>query len=378
MYERITCRKIIRGADGSVEVVLPRIEVNVFQEKEAEDEEDGFLSCDEDEGEQSDYEYKHMEDEEGTLKRYKRRKDDGLGGEDDGGVLMTVREPFKFTEAVQYYKELEAADGATAEEGPRPPADEDIEVDLLAELTDIYPLGYPTEQFICKMKNDIRDAFAKLKEDRRKALAEMRRQMFENAAAQKMERPPEVQRDPGLLDVQGFIHEAPFDLHDTVNAVRIKTVARIPDGIYNQLRQIFKDAAQFVIRPHFDNPAPAVLKRQSAPKAVGTAEHVTQVSPFGYNPALERRLDYCELNCEMADGNWSKFINVNYLLADPVFETAHRSDVNRIETSAKMSIKPQEEHVREEEFPCVTTSFKKTVEIMLVKKFETFFTAKMT
>ena len=111
---------------------------------------------------------------------------------------------------------------------------------------------------------------------------------------------------------------------------------------------------------------------------VTTAEHVTQVSPFGYNPALERRLDYYELNCEMADGNWSKYINVNYLLADPVFETAHRSDVNRIETSAKMSIKPQEEHVREEEFPCVTTSYKKTIEIMLVKKFETFFTAKMT
>jgi len=218
VYERITCRKIIRGADGSVEVVLPRIEVNVFQEKEVEDEDDGFLSCEEDEAEQSDYEYKHLEDDEGTLKRYKKRKDDGLGadGEDDGGMLMTVREPFKFTEAVQYYKELEVADAA-AEEGPRPPSDEDIEVDLLAGLTDIYPLGYPTEQFICKLKNDIRDAFAKLKEDRRKALAEMRRQMFENAAAQKMERPPEVQRDPGLLDVQGFVHEAPFELHDTVN-----------------------------------------------------------------------------------------------------------------------------------------------------------------
>ena len=36
VYERITCRKIIRGADGSVEVILPRIEVNVFQEKEVE------------------------------------------------------------------------------------------------------------------------------------------------------------------------------------------------------------------------------------------------------------------------------------------------------------------------------------------------------
>ena len=112
-------------------------------------------------------------------------------------------------------EEKEPAEGEDA--GTRPPSEEDVEVDLLSEMTDIYPLGYPTEQFICQLKNDIRDAFAKLKEDRRKALAEMRRQMFENAAAQKMERPPEVQRDPGLLDVQGFVHEAPFELHDTVN-----------------------------------------------------------------------------------------------------------------------------------------------------------------
>ena len=86
-----------------------------------------------------------MEDDEGTIKRYKRRKEDGLGGEDDGGMLMTVREPFKFTETVQYYKELEAADPDADSEVARPPSEEDIEVDLLAELTDIYPLGYPTE-----------------------------------------------------------------------------------------------------------------------------------------------------------------------------------------------------------------------------------------
>ena len=80
----------------------------------------------------------------------------------------------------------------------------------------------------------------------------------------------------------------------------------------------------------------------------------------------------------MADGNFSKFVNVNYLLADPVFVTAHRSDVNRIETGAKMSVRPSEEQPRDEEFPIVTTSYKKTMEIMLVKKFESFFTAKMT
>ena len=48
VYSRITVKKIIRS-DGSCEMVLPRIEIDIFQEKEIDDEDDGFLSCDEDE-----------------------------------------------------------------------------------------------------------------------------------------------------------------------------------------------------------------------------------------------------------------------------------------------------------------------------------------
>ena len=188
VYGRITCRKIIRGATGEAEIVIPRIAVDIYQDQDL-DEDDGYLTCDEEEDKMSDYTYKDMENDEGVIKRYKKRRPDEDEG-DAGGILMTVREPFKFNEIVQYYKD----DGEKDSEQPSvgPPSDEDVEVDVLSEFTDVYPLGYPTEQFICKLKNDIRDAFTKLKEDRRKALAEMRRQMFENAAAQKMERPPEV------------------------------------------------------------------------------------------------------------------------------------------------------------------------------------------
>ena len=86
----------------------------------------------------------------------------------------------------------------------RQPSERDVVVDLIADMNDVYPLGYPTEQFIGKLKNDIIAAFIKLKEDRRKAVAEMRRQMFEDGAKMKVERPPEIQRDPGILDAQGF------------------------------------------------------------------------------------------------------------------------------------------------------------------------------
>ena len=37
VYERITIKKIIRGDSGRVEIALPRIQVDIFQEKEEED-----------------------------------------------------------------------------------------------------------------------------------------------------------------------------------------------------------------------------------------------------------------------------------------------------------------------------------------------------
>ena len=93
-----------------------------------------------------------------------------------------------------------------------PPTEKDVVVDLFADMNDVYPIGYPTEQFICKLKNDVIQSFIKLKEDRRKAVADMRRQMFEDGAKIKVERPPEIQRDPGLLDAQGFVHEEFFKM----------------------------------------------------------------------------------------------------------------------------------------------------------------------
>lgn len=157
-------------------------------------------------------------------------------------------------------------------------------------MTDIYPLGYPTEQFICKLKNDIIAAFIKLKEDRRKAVAEMRRQMFEDGAKMKVERPPEIQRDPGLLDAQGFNHEEFFKLVDTQHEVRIPTLVRIQDRNYNQLRQLFKDANEIVIRPHMQYPNKAVLKGTAPKKILGSNDPSTQINENMYNPALERRL----------------------------------------------------------------------------------------
>jgi len=71
------------------------------------------------------------------------------------------------------------------------------------------------------------------------------------------------------------------------------------------------------------------------------------------------------------------WINVNYMICDPVYDTAYRSDVQRIESNDKMAIKPNEEFTREEDFNCVSTSFKDAVQTMLQKKYESFFTVKL-
>ena len=47
----------------------------------------------------SDYTYRDIEDEEGKAKKQKKRRPDEDEG-DVGGLLMTVREPFKFMETV--------------------------------------------------------------------------------------------------------------------------------------------------------------------------------------------------------------------------------------------------------------------------------------
>ena len=113
---------------------------------------------------------------------------------------------------------------------------------------------------------------------------------------------------------------------------------------------------------------------------LGSNDPVTQINENLYNPALERRLSYKCIMCEMGGHVQSYCVNVNYLLDDPVYATAFRSDVNRIETSGKMSIKPNAEGDISQpyEFCPVTTSFQKTMMIMLSYKFQTFWTNKIS
>jgi len=103
---------------------------------------------------------------------------------------------------------------------------------------------------------------------------------------------------------------------------------------------LFKEHSEIKIRPHFNHPSKSVLKGTAPQKILGSIDPSSQVNDNMYNCALERRLSYKQILCEMGEHPKKLSVNDNYLIEHPVFETAFRSDVNRIEATGKMSIKP--------------------------------------
>ncbi len=290
-------------------------------------------------------------------------------------MFFTTRDPFTFTETVVYYHKGVDVDGKRV---PAAPSVEDSEYDVLTPATNVFPLGYPTEQYLCWVKNDVQRAFQKLKEEKKQALAAMKRELFEGTATAGQAQQPVSDADPGILAEHKKIVEQDYRMHSSLHPVQVHTFARIKDVQYNSLRLMFKDSSNLVIRPEVKSLKPASAVKKEEDGSVDISRPLVRKTAFGYNPALERRISYRLTQVENKKGHKeSIFVNVNYLVVDPVFETAYRCDVRRVETSEKMAIKPADEFLREEEFCNVTTPFAMAKQIMLQKKFETLFTVKL-
>ena len=110
------------------------------------------------------------------MKKYKKRKPAEPGSGEEDEVYFTTRDPFQFKENVVYYHQNEDAGIKSA---VSPPTDEDFEYDTLTGMNNIFPLGYPTEQYFCWIKNDVHRAFQRLKEEKKQALAAMKRELFD-------------------------------------------------------------------------------------------------------------------------------------------------------------------------------------------------------
>ena len=94
-----------------------------------------------------------MEDENGANKRYKRPIKIVTETPTKKEIFLSSREPFYYTEAVVYHQP-----DANGEILISSPSSEDFQSPILAEHRDIFPFGYPTEQYLCWMKNDVHKA----------------------------------------------------------------------------------------------------------------------------------------------------------------------------------------------------------------------------
>jgi hypothetical protein len=178
-----------------------------------------------------------------------------------------------------------------------------------------------------------------------------------------------IEKDTGLLPSEsGMFLELPVHAWG-LSSEGVTIVARVTGTLYNNYRKQLRDGINMSLR--LFSPFPKSGGRSRGRATASKDEPSLEINKFGYNPSLERRLAYKFLPVASKNGE-HHFINVNYILDLPDFETAYRSDVNRIETKNKMSIKDVDEIRREEEFNNVETSYKQMRKIMLQKKFETF------
>ena len=153
-----------------MQVDQPRLE-DEEDEEDGEPEQSEYESCMTDEEEEEGYLYKETDG-----KRYKKRNKLDDESDEDQEVFYTTRDPFSYTENVVYYHKKLDAQGAAI---TAPPGIEDSEYDILTDFNNVFPFGYPTEQYLCWIKNDVQKAFQKLKEEKKQALAAMKRELFE-------------------------------------------------------------------------------------------------------------------------------------------------------------------------------------------------------
>lgn len=359
VYQRITYKTVYDSRFESVSKHYPVIQVTFPAEEKHISEtvvrgisggglggDTDWMECASNESNKSDFEYKYEEDPARMIvKKLKKRKQIGLDLLNQG-ANVNIKEPFIYNEEVTF---PEVNDPRLVMLNCR------SVYDVLIDLKDVFPFGYATEQFLRQTKQDIHNKVEEVIQKIRKARGN---DEDEEAHAQ--------HPDPGLIrGDSGAYLDIPVTAWGLTGGV--KFAAHVTDTLYNNYRKQLRDGLNMSLRLYSQYP-----KAGARGKARTTAkdEPSFEVNKFGYNPSLERRLAYKYLPIA-SKSNELQFVNVNYLIDHPDFETAYRCDVQRIESKGKMAIKESDEIRREEEYVNVEASYRKMRQVMLQKKFET-------
>jgi len=298
IYARITIRRAVRASDGCEILCYPTIHTQIITD--VVDGEDPFAPassgaenalwepCMSDEEEREGFEYTFIEDESSmTVRKSKKRKPPQLENvkEDadmDSAPLFSMKDAINYREEVIYH--LNAGDYK--------PGPDDLVGYILADAKEIVPFGYPTEQFMTWMRNDVHQKLEEAKLSRKEALARMKREVRETGGAMR-EAHLKKEEDGGLVPGKGEILLRGFCMTTSSDSSRVRAKAKIVDNLFNAIRVVIKDTTSISLRLDMINPKPAVRSGQQKNRApVGGTEPATEINKFGYNPALQRRINF--------------------------------------------------------------------------------------
>jgi hypothetical protein len=377
LFNRITLRKVTRAVDGSEVLCYPTIFCEILPEA-GFGEEDPFNMgamksetallerCFDDEQEIDAFEYVYVEDPQTlTLEKCKRRKTEHNHQDSlqDATPLFSVKDHVIFNETAVFYQN----------NGDFKPASNDFVSHVLADMNCLVPIGYPTEQFLTWMKNDVADRFEASRKARKEALARMKREAMESGGTVK-DSSLKKEEDDGLLQAHGKVVYKDFPIRTNAPQKHlVRARARLTDILYNSLRYTMKDTQSLSLRLFLASFKTELKATSNKRSSLSANEPAVELNKFGYNPALVRRVQYKDAPV-FSQGSQIRSLNINYMMDILDYQAAYRCDVERVENSEKLAIKPQEEFERDEDFSAVNTSYKRLREIMLQKKFESLYT----
>jgi hypothetical protein len=269
LYERVTCKAVV-NADQRHRF-LPKIIVTFPEEEQRlsrgknefgeDDQEDGgaeWDECAEDESPRSEYEYKYGDDNDTLdLKRYKRAKNQAGSGM---MIATHIKDPFLYKEVLVYDFDDGVPEGWTV-------------VDQLLEEEFVIPLGYITEQFLFKLKNDVHDVVSAFKEQNKGLEDELK-----------------DFNDPGDVAVNHKIVEKHLMIFSNNEYwTQYSCYSHLLDVLHNNFRRAFRECISLTIRLSPDYPN---INLRGTVMPGQENDPVTEISKVGFNPCLDRRINY--------------------------------------------------------------------------------------
>lgn len=236
-----------------------------------------------------------------VVKKLKKKKAAGFDMMANAAVL-TIKDPFVYNEEVNY---PELNDPRTTELNYR-----SIE-DKFLDIKQILPFGYPSEQFLRQLKQDVHNK-----------IEDVRRNKKNNRQNNDDDEDQSAIPDSGLISSEnGVFLEFPVTAWGFNNQ---PIFAKVTDTLYNNYRKLLREGIYMTMRLFSQFPKTGGRARTRSTSSKD--EPNLELNKFGFNPSLDRRLSYKYLPVA-SKSNEFQFINVNYIIADPDFETAYRSDV---------------------------------------------------